>query len=58
MASQMDEINNIIVRFSNFKSSIPLKIDLTTLNEIKNTVVLGIIPAKVQEDVGSYLKDH
>ena len=47
MASQMDEINNVIVRFSNFKSSIPLKIDLTALNEIKNTVILGIIPAKV-----------
>jgi hypothetical protein len=54
----MDELNNVIIRFSNFKSSIPLKIDLTTLNEIKNTVILGIIPIKVQEDISQYVKDH
>ena len=54
----MDEVNNIIVRFSNFKSSIPLKVDLTTLNEIKNINIFGILPPKIEEDVGSYIKEH
>lgn len=49
--TKRQELNNFIIRFTNFMTSVPVKINLQDLDLIRDQTILGIKPPNIEEDL-------
>ena len=54
--TKRQELNNFIIRFSNFLTSVPVKIDLQQLDNVKDEAILGIKEPCIEEDLDEVKK--